>query len=641
MAPAVYKPISLDFTDCSGGVCSTEHPIRIKQNQVQPDTVGCMLKKSGFEKYPGSRGLTSSTTFTTYLRMLAMYKDLAGTERLLALSGGVLSSVGIADPGKGALTTLYDLTGTGEGWSCDSYGKKWVCNGSSVVKVESGTAYQVGITSPAGVTAAASAGAGLDDGEYSIYVSYGRRVDGVDKLYSSGQFVGTVTLGSGNNRITVSNFANSTDPQVGQKVVWVKSPGEVIHYFFYATDDNTTTSFTVSSDAAKNTSIVYEYAALDNGLPPAGEFIYAFANRIWILKDNVLWYSEKAFTEYDLEKFGAANYILFPYICTGVFSVGFSLYVNTESGIVIIPNADPNAATFLIEPRWHFAYMRTVANWNNGVIGVTNDGVRIFDGDKFSIFDMSLNIKNIVDTMYSSTTDFQPCGFVYKRSFRNEYHLMWRDAIFGVAMNNRHAILNLDSMYYADSVNNLFAWEFQPFTGNYSAVSYDSNTLYIGQSHVSASKIYEESKITDMSIDCYDRLGSLISTETPFYMLWKSKIEMPSIQAVLWLRNCHFLLQNQAKCQFRVTAIEGRYLKQTDIVEVSEALGEGGGTFIWDETNWDESFWAVENAQVIKKKIKELKGRSCYIEVMQTANDPLFKSLETVISGAIETGNHL
>ena len=83
--PATKKPHIIDFTDMSGGVNSVEHPARINNAQVQPESIGFMLKKSGIQKYPGATGLTSSTTFTTYLKMLSMYKNLSGTELLLAL----------------------------------------------------------------------------------------------------------------------------------------------------------------------------------------------------------------------------------------------------------------------------------------------------------------------------------------------------------------------------------------------------------------------------------------------------------------------------------------------------------------------------------------------------------------------------
>lgn len=609
---------------------------------MQPESIGFMLKKSGLVKYPGATGLTADTTFTTYLKMLSMYRDFAGTERLLALSNGTLYDVDYAGAGIGSITSLYSLTGTGEGWSCDSHGKHWVCNGTAVVKVESGTAYRVGIVSPSGVSAAASAGVGLADGEYSIYASYGRRVSGVDKLYSQGQYVGSVTLGSGNNRISITSFANSTDPQVGQKVIWIKSPSESIHYFFYATNDNTTTSFTISSASAKNTSLVYEVDALDNGLPPAGTFIYAFANRIWLLKDNIIYYSDKVSnSEYNLEIFRTKNTVTTPYKCTGLFNVGTDLYVNTDCGILIMPGADPTAIIYMIEPRWHFTYMRTVARWNNGVIGLTNDGVRIFSGGQFTNFDVSIPIKNQIDSIYGSPTNFQPCGYVFRRNFRNEYHLMWQDEDIGTSVNNIHTILNLDTLYYNSPNDYNLAWEFQPYSGNYATVSPTYNTVFVGQSHASASKIYQESTTTDQSIYIYDREGTLYTSLTDYAALLRSKIILAGIKGTCWFKRLYVLHQNLANFNVKVVVAD-QFQKDSGNLGISTSSGVGGEVAIYDSSVYDASYYPVDNASITKKKIKDgLKGRTCYIEIYQLGNDFTFRLMDISIVADYEEGNFL
>lgn len=638
------KYISIDFTDMSGGVNSVEHPLRIGTNQVQQETIGFMLKKSGIAKYPGATGLTDATTFTTYLKMLSMYRDFYGTERLLALSDGNLYDVDYDGVGIGSITLKYALGGTGEGWSCDSNGKHWICNGASVVKCESGNVYRVGIVSPSGVSAAASAGAGLADGSYSIYASYGRRVSGVDKLYSQGQYVGTVTLGSGNNRITVSNFSNSADPQVGQKVIWIKgvTAGESIHYFFYATNDNATTTFIISSASAKNTSLIYEYDSLDNGLPPAGTFVYAFSNRIWLLKDNIVYYSDKvADSEYNLEIFRAKNYLITPFMCTGMFSVGTDLYVNTDSGILVIPGADPTAASYIIEPRWHFASMRTVARWNNGVIGLTNDGVRTFNGGQFSSYDLSSQIKNKIDLLYSWTTNFAPCGYVYRRTHRNEYHLMWQDISLGTSVNNVHAILNLDSIYYNSPDDCNMAWEYQSISGNYAAVSKSTNFVFVGQTHASASKIFKEDVSTDKNVYVYGGDGSYFSSSQNVVAMVRSRIVMPGIMGVCWFKRIYVLHQNMGSFSVKVVVAD-KFETDSGTLPVTSSVPSGGAVAVYDETVYDESYYPVENAAVDKKKIKDgFKGKSCYVEIQQLANDPTFRLMDITIIAEYETGNFI
>jgi len=638
------KYITIDFTDMSGGVNSVEHPLRIGSNQVQPESEGFILKRSGIEKYPGVTGLTGETTFTTYLKMLSMYRDYNGTERLIALSGGTLYEVDYSGTGIGDITSKYSMSGSGEGWSCDSHGKHWICNGASVVKCEGDSTYRVGIVAPSGVTAAASAGVGLADGDYSIYASYGRRVSDVDKLYSQGQLVGTVTLGSGNNRITISNFLNSSDAQVGQKVIWIKgtTAGEAIHYFFYATNDNTTTTFVISSASAKNTSLVYEYDALDNGLPPNGEYIYSFSNRIWITKDNIIYYSDKVSnSEYNLEIFRAKNYVVTPYKLKGIFSVGLDLYINTESGILIIPSADPTAATYLIEPRWHFEYMRTVARWNNGVIGLTNDGVRIFVGGQFTNYDLSYPIKNKIDATFNADPNFQPCAYVYRRGLRNEYHLLYRDSTVSEVVNNKHAILNLDTMYYNSPEDNRLSWEFQPFSGNYCTVQTSNNTVFIGQSHLSKPIIYQESKITDQSINVYNCDGTFYDTLTSAVAMVRSKIELPSMLGVCWFKRVYALHQNLARFSIKLVVAD-RLQKDSGNIAFNSSNPSGGEIAVYDVSVYDASYYPIENAAVTKKKLKDgLNGRSCYVEIYQLDNDKDFKLMNLTIIAELETGNFL
>jgi hypothetical protein len=640
------KIMTIDFADMSGGVNSIEYPIAIGANQVQPGSIGAILRKSGFLKYPGAQGLSSTTTFTDYLRLLFSFRDFAGVERLLALSGGDLSSVNTST---GAPTTLYTMGApTGEGWATEAFGKCFLCNGNKVIKLEAAVGYPVGITAPAGVAAAASAGAGLPDGNYVVYAGYARRVGGVDKLYSKGQLIGTVTLGTGNNRISVSSFANSTDPQVGNKVIWIQSPAEVVAYYFYGTGDNTTTSFVISATTSKDTTNVYETNAADNGLPPAGTFIFSFANRLWIVKDNIIYFSNKAYSEYDLEVFAAANFITTPYHLTGIFSVGTDLFFNTDQGILIMQSGDSSTVLYLIEPRWHFEYMRTVARWNNGVIGVTNDGVRMFDGEKFTDYDMSYSIKSVIHTLYNAATNFQPCGYVYRRDIRNEYHLMWQDqsGALSTTTNNQHWIFNLDTAQKGQDIygtaDNL-AWEQQAISGNFAAVSRNNNTVFIGQSHASASKIYTESGSTDMNKDVYDISGNLLADDTVSQMQVITRENTPDIAGRL--KGMKYYVLAQASQQFEVefcigteTNDKGALISTGPIKMGSGATG--GAKF--DEDNYDEGYYGAENPQIFRDFFPEnFNGGSIYAKITQAQNDLTFKLLVLRAFVEVETGNFI
>ena len=637
------KIIAIPLMDFSGGVNSVENPLVINQNQVDPTTIGCILKKSGFTKYPGCQGLSAVDTFPAYLRMLDIFRANDSTEYLLGLSNGILSKITVAD---GSLTTLYNLGGTsGEGWMCEAFNKAFLCNGNTVIKYDGTTAYRVGIAAPASVTAAASAGAGLPDGNYEIYASYARRVSGSNVLYSAGQLVGTVTLGAGSNRINITSFPNSADGQVGNKIIWVKSPTESVHYFFYETTDNTTTTFIISSTAAKNTSLVYEVNAADNGLPPNGTFIYSFANRIWLIKDNIIYYSARGYTQYDLEVFPAANFRVTPYNLTGIFSVGDNLYFNTDSGILGLPNGDISAIDYLIEPRWHFYNMRSVARWANGVIGLTNDGVRFFDGAKFSATDLSYFIKDDIDNLYSvATVNFMPCGFVFRRNIRNEYHLMWYDTRNSSLTNSKHAALNLDTcnaigsdaVVVPDALN--AAWEYHSFSGNYAAISRNSNVVYIGQSHATAPRIYKEVSTSSNCKYLYDSAGSLISVDTSYRFYFKSREVLPKLDGKVWIKKVYVLTKNGQPFSFRF-GIGDRF---GIVSKEFTVLGGITGGLVWDSGKWDADSWPAENATKTRMNGHDnLWGTTFYCEAWQTADDPNFKLLSILLFCEVETGTFI
>jgi hypothetical protein len=635
-----------EFSDFSGGSNSIENAIRIKPTQVQPTTIGCMLRKSGFLKYPGAIGLSATTTFTDYLRMMSIYRAFDTTEQLVALSAGHLYFVNQTD---GSLTDKYTMgTVLNPGVSCEAYNKMFVCNGNSVVKIEGTNVYRVGIVPPSGVAAAASAGAGLPDGVYDVIFGYARRIGGIDVLYSSGQTAAiSVTLGSGNNRITVSSFANSSDPQVGDKVVWIKSPSETVHYFFYGTGDNTTTTFIISGTGAKSATNIYESFALDNGLPPyTGTFIYSFANRLWMIKSNVIYYSAKAYNEYDIEKFPSANFIITPYNITGIFSVGSDLFFNTESGIVKMSNADPNSILYLIEPRWHFFDMNTVDRWNNGTIGLTNDGVRYFNGDTFTDYDMSYHIKTKIDEALKVKSNFRPCGFVYRRAIRNEYHLLWQDENVSTSVNNMHAILNLDSFSYTSPDSFNAAWEFQPYSGNFAAVNKTNNALFIGQTHVAAPKIIMETVSNDLLNYMYTPDGTLLAVETPYSMKLVSRIALPALNALCWFQRFRVLLENNSPVNIQFV-LPDRDFDNSGRSEITQIPAPYGGTARYDISKYDESYYPIEQAFVFVHNIyaegmgENFSGRELSIEITQTDNDPNLSIMATQLQYTFETGNFI
>lgn len=590
--------------------------------------------------------ISLNTPYTTFFRLLDIYRDFAGNDNLIALSNGALSTV---DPDMGTKVDRYTLGGANkEGWKADSYGKAWICNGSAVVKMESDKkVYPVGIAAPVGSTMqiVSETDSPLTKGTYGVIVSYARRIPATSKvLYSKGEAVdagggnfGTIAVEYDNQSIEITIPASS-DIQVNDKIVWVKRPNDAVHYYFAALGDVEQT-ITLTSDMVVDATKIYESTALYNGQPPQGAtFIFAFADRLWLIKENVIYYSNKGkFNDLDLEVFEPANYVTTAYNLTGIFSDGQNLCFNTTEGILLMPNADPNAILYLTEPRWHFKYMRTCARWNNGTIGLTNDGMRIFSDGKFNDFDLAYPIKSKVDKAYQASANFQPCGYVYRRSFRSEYHLLWQDPSLGTTINNIHAILNLDSMFWDSPVNNNLAWEFQPYSGNYAVVGRESNQVYVAQSHVSAPTIYREAA-SDQSIGVYTQAGTLLTANTSHRMTLRTRTMLLSSHATCWLEKIYLLAQFTKAFTVRAVVTDRRARIATDnVVAVNTA-----GNAVYDTAVFDQDIYPYNDVDVqILKFPDALRGKTFYLEFEQTDNDPNFQLMSALLKLVAETGNFL
>jgi hypothetical protein len=341
-----------------------------------------------------------------------------------------------------------------------------------------------------------------------------------------------------------------------------------------------------------------------------------------------------------LEIFDPSNYILAPAKCTGIFSVGQNLYINTLDGIMILPGADPNAITYVIEPRWHFANMRTVCRWNNGVIGLTNDGVRLFDGDKFTNFDLAYPIKSKVERIYSASPDFLPCAYIYRRGFRNEYHLLWQDTNSSDTVNNTHAILNLDSMYFNSPVDNSLAWDFQPVSGNYAAVNRSNNQVFIGQSHENDSRIYMESSYTDQNNNVYDSTGALLTVDTSYPALLRTRVYLPNMNGTCWLKRLYLLAVTQMGYNVKITIYDKRGRVSADMPVPLNNTADAK----YDDASYvyDTAIYPYDDTDVVIVKLPDgLRGKSFFIDIYQTQNDPNFQLMSALLLMDIETGNFL
>ena len=625
--------VEIDYSKVSGGLNTTEDPTAIRDSQAQ-DCENAIILDRGWKRSPGFKGLKTSEMFNSAAQGLFVYERNDGTETLLSVSGGKLYTV---DQTTGDTTELYDMGGSGEAWFTNWRDKCWVCNGSKLVKVESASvAYQVGIDAPAsGPSVSAVSGGSLADGTYSVYIGYARKVSGTNVLYSGGLLLGDVVISGSNKTIRISDFANSTDAQVNNKVVWVQEPSGSVYYFYHETGDNTTTTVDVSSNTNKNTSLLFSINAASNLIVSSPQYCHMHDRRLWVAVDNRLYYSLQSGTVYDLEKFDTVNnYIDYPYVIKGLFTHGEHLYINTPNGIIRQPYGDVGARYEMIASSAqglpvYFKEFRTVDAWGSYTIGLTNDGVRFFNGQTFVQFDLSRDIKPDIQRLYNgSTTAFRPCGCVHRRSFRTEYLLSYRDLNDGGLVNNRTLVLNLDSFIAAPNAKNYQSWERWKTGFSYMATKKD-NTIYYCQSKDGGSNICAEDSTSTADQYIYNS-GSLFlvdSTNKRCKVVLKERI-VDIGGRVRWNTLHHLLvLRRNAYVKLVVGDVPGISSTRTINASLSDVPVFGAAVF--------GAAVFPDEGNVVRKVVfpKKCHGRSVYIEIYQDDDDTTFNVLSLILRG--------
>lgn len=628
------KITTLDFSSMSGGINTTDPATDIKPNQVQY-ALNAIFPNKGFGRCYGLEGLKNSATFaTTRGYGIHIYEKSDGTEELLAMSGAKLYSMNV---GTGAPTELFNFGTEGEAWFSNYLGLCFISNGTKLVKYDGSNAYQVGINAPSGVTAAAAAGGTLPDGVYQIYVGYARKVSSSNVLYSSGQSIASVTLGGGNNSIAFSSFSNSSDPQVNNKVVWMTEAGGGTFYFFYETNNNTTTSFTISSASAKDTTRQYDVLAAFNFVPSNPKYNFVFGNRLWYTKNNQAFFSLQAGTIYDLEKFDTGadgNVLTFPYQLDGIFAIGPHLCFNTTSGIIVIPNGDISQKFEVRGAPYYFKYFRSVDIWNNMAIGLTNDGIRIFDGDRFSNVNISRDIKASISLAYSGSTDtFIPCGKVIRNvnNDRTEYCLSFLDSTISGLCNNRTWILDLDSLNIASPDSYNTQWEQWQQGFSYITIT-KAGIIYCLQSKLNESNVIKFSSTSSGDKWIYGDDGNFIVTLTSRRLKIITGEQIPDLMGFCRWIQLHIYGNSNFNVSFNVIIGDDKTRYSiTDFIAGNEPEP------LFDEALFDTVIFPDETAKKNRKLLnRKIKGNSVFLEITQDADDVNLQFNRVYLTGTIK-----
>ena len=632
-----HKPIELDLSDVKGGVNTSAPSSALRKDQCQ-DCLNAILRDIGYQRAPGFLGLKSTSVAAATGYGLWTYERLDGTEILLLMAGTKVYSVSTVN---GAATEIFDFGGSaGEAWFANWLDKCWISNGTKLVKIESETVgYQAGISAPsAGPTISAVAGGTLPDGEYNVYIGYARKVSGVNVLYSAGLLLGDITLGTGNNTIRISSFANSADGQVNNKIVWATDAGGSVHYFYHQTNDNTTTTVDVTSNTSKNSALLYSVQAASNLIPASPEYLTVFDKRIWYNVSNVLYYSLQEGNVYDLERFDTdTNYITFPFKIKGIFGLGPHLYINTVAGLIRQPFGDPTARYEMVSTGQggkplYFTEFRTVDYWGQNIIGVTNDGVRVFDGERFWTVDLGNDIRpDLNRATNNSAAGRYMSGKVHRRAERTEYLLSYYDTNKGTAtICNRIAALNLDKVAIYQNNSAVAPWEFWGFGCNY-MTTFKNNSIYYAQTFGGETQISGEQLNPNTDKYVFNSSGALISTETTKEMYVQTRDIIVDIMATCqWIR-AHLLIQLIKDGTLTLTLSD-----ETALTCAGAIAPYVVSIPIFDVAVFDEAVFVDESpvVRIIKLPMK-MKGRRVNMKISQNANDPNFKVITQRLSGVL------
>jgi len=504
----------------------------------------------------------------------------------------------------------------------DYLGTCWITDTKKVFKIRGNDCFQLGIDPPTGASASAVAGGTLPDGTYQVYAGYARKVSGTNVLYSQGQSLGAIVLGSGNNTVRVS-LSNSADAQVNNKVIWMTDADGALTYFYYETDNNTTTTIDVANADDANTAITYNNYAVNNEKiggdnVPVFEHIHAFNGYLWGSKDNVVYYSlQNEINHYDMERFYATRRRVLPYQVTGIFDAGGHLYFNTPSGIIMQPQGKPNVSYIITEKSWHWHDMNTVCDFSHGKIGLTNNGIRKFNGEtgRFDDYVISRKITPEIDKIYAYTT-FRPAGAIVRNKLRTEYHLTYCDESISNASSNARLVLNLDALEYYPEKRVRAPWEKWDNGANWMVVRL-SGTMYQAQSHATAPKLYRESTTNSYDNGIYLQDGTLggATSASRWYIKTRSVQSRPGTK-IRWNRLFSTILAS-ANVTLRVHVSDG-----FKIVFTENTLGKNSASSVWGTMEWGLGYWAMDSSLPIKNKLPlTTKGKIAYLTIEQLEND--------------------
>ncbi len=265
------------------------------------------------------------------------------------------------------------------------------------------------------------------------------------------------------------------------------------------------------------------------------------------------------------------------------------------------------------------------------MIGLTNDGVRIFDVATRRFIDQEISyfIKPEIKEAYDGdATDHQPCGIVNRRDNpvkRTEYILSFRDTTLGNVGNNVRAVLNLSELKLFGGTDMIAPWDYWEVGCEFLLRDKD-NSLFYFQNASSDSTIYVESTATLADLEVYPSSGTLISSATVPTHIIKTKQIMPNVKGVIRVNengNSYILMQN-------IRSVIARVVLRDQTNESEERTIDSNATVpLFGVAVFGEAIFPGESPfvkRLARYDFTVLSGRIVHVEIEQTQDDPDFES---------------
>jgi hypothetical protein len=618
---------SVQYSDFSGGLRLGVEPHKIRDNEVWLSE-NAILDKSGIYGRPAVVGVTGYTS-TAAVQGHKYFKTNDDTEYHIVVEGGKVYS--IDSDTTGARTELFDTGSTTKRASfAVGGGKLFIATGGIFCKVEkvgsAAVAYRVGIAKPTTGAVAKAAGGSLPIGVYTVFWSHARTVSGINVLYSQPFSLGTIELTAGDQTIALTGLANSTDPQVGDKVVWLREPAGTIDYYYGHTGNNTSTTLNITSDANKSILVTARNYADDNGLPPNFDYVVFQGDKINGGLGLVVYQSIKSTNNYyDYERFPASNYIIYPCPIRGLVAFSGNLYINTEQGIINQPNGESAYQSFFVSRGEYWKHIDTVCEYGGILYGLTNFGIKIFDGEKFFQTDISDPIRKELRVLYSSIniSSLYPCAAIFARDselgFSNNtisriiYCLSYNNSLYGMTCNNRRLELNLNAVQLLPNDQCIASWEYHTIGFDSAAVK-NSGIPYFMQRGTTKSVLYYENNRATEDTNVYDK-SCVLMAKYNIVVIVNLKMLYSGGEMVIRFLGGH--LRYGSLDEFSIIAIDFDK-DMSDTVSIGES---GGDLSFWEEAEWDVSEWSRESVGVkLYKYKKNINTTNTYQRIRYSGN---------------------